>query len=138
MRSMTVYLSDHPCTAVHFSKAEGSCMLLMSRSEVGGEPVRTTCEYRWEVLTVLNNPMCGCKQTQITKRKKSQYFAIHHAKHIYFMNLLYRIHFLRLFIKRQGYVPIYNMFAICWEVVNCKNREVLHLGKCFISQEALF
>ena len=32
--------------------------------------------------------MCGCKQTQMTKRKKlkkSQYFAIHHTKDIYFI-----------------------------------------------------
>ena len=35
-------------------------------------------------------------------------------------------------------IPIYNILAICREVLNRKNWEVLHLGKCFISRDALF
>ena len=36
--------------------------------------------------------ICGCKQTQMTKRKKykkSQYFAIHHTKDMYFIRYLF-------------------------------------------------
>ena len=63
----------------------------MSLSKIGGEPVRTTCEYRWKVLTVLNNPppVCLCvdvnKSQRERNKKKSHYFTIHHAKHIYFI-----------------------------------------------------
>ena len=35
-------------------------------------------------------------------------------------------------------VPICNVLAICREVLNCENLEVLHIGKCFISWDALF
>ena len=41
----------------------------MSCSEVGGEPVRTTCEYRWDVLTVLNNPPPVCLCVDVNKHK---------------------------------------------------------------------
>ena len=34
-------------------------------------------------------------------------------------------------------VPISNVLAICREVLNRDNWEVLHIGKCFISRDVL-
>ena len=34
-------------------------------------------------------------------------------------------------------VPICNVLAICREVLNRDNWEVLHIGKCFISRDVL-
>ena len=53
------------------------------------------------------------------------------------------LHFITLCQKLYGKVmsrdvPICNVLAICREVLNCENLEVLHIGKCFISWDALF
>ena len=45
---------------------------LMSRSELGGEPMRTTCEYQWEVLIILNNPPPVCLCVDVNKHKSQR------------------------------------------------------------------
>ena len=77
----------------------------MSRSEVGGEPVRTTCEYQWEVLTILNNPppLCLCvdvnKHKSQRERNKRNHNICYPPSKTHIFHLFYRIRFLRLFIK---------------------------------------
>ena len=69
----------------------------------GGEPVHTTCEYQWKVLTVLDNPppVCLCvdvnkHKSQRERNKRNRNVSLSTMQNIY---ISFVIHFLRLFIK---------------------------------------
>ena len=79
------------------------CLYVYAAFRRGGEPVHTTCEYQWKVLTVLNNSpsVCSCvyvnkHKSQRERNKRNHNISLSTMQKIY---ISFVIRFLRLFIK---------------------------------------
>ena len=75
----------------------------------GGEPVHTTCEYQWKVLTVLNNPLPVCLCVDVNKSQRERNKRNHNIS-LFAMQMMH-ISFVKpfpmLFIKIQSAETLY-------------------------------